>query len=225
MTTAVSLALLIPAGFLLGSVPFGLVVGLAKGVDPRKAGSGNIGATNIGRLLGIRYFWLVFTLDLLKSLLPMLFGAWLVSRHGGSFSHPAAGTGIYLLWLGIGLAAILGHMFSPLLGFKGGKGVATSAGVLLGLFPYYTFPGLLSIGIFLIVFLIWRYISLASVIGVACFPVIYLICGLVNHWPVFSQQLPLLVAAVLVAAMIILKHRTNLVRLRDGTEHRLGRTA
>lgn len=223
MTTAVSLALLIPVGYLLGSIPFGLVVGLLKGVDPRQAGSGNIGATNIGRLLGLRYFWLVFVLDLLKSLLPMLFAAWLVSRNGGSFTHPVAGVEIYLLWLGVGLAAILGHMFSPFLGFKGGKGVATSAGVLLGLFPYYTFPGLLSIGIFIIVFFIWRYISLASVIGVVCFPVIYLICGLVNHWPIFSQQLPLLIAAVLVALLIVLKHRTNLVRLRAGTEHRLGR--
>lgn len=224
MTTAVSLALLIPVGYLLGSIPFGLVVGLAKGVDPRKAGSGNIGATNVGRLLGVRYFWLVFVLDLLKSLLPMLFAAWLVSHHDGSFTHPVAGTEIYLLWLGVGLAAILGHMFSLFLGFKGGKGVATSAGVLLGLFPYYTFPGLLCIGIFIIVFLIWRYISLASIIGVSCFPITYLIFGLVNHWPVFSQQLPLLLAAVLVAALIILKHRVNLARLRAGTEHRLGRT-
>ncbi|MCC7351056.1 MAG: glycerol-3-phosphate 1-O-acyltransferase PlsY [Phycisphaerales bacterium] len=225
MTTAASLALLIPVGYLLGSIPFGLVVGLAKGVDPRKSGSGNIGATNIGRILGLRYFWLVFALDLLKSLLPMLAAAWLVSRHGGSFAHPVAGTGIYLLWLAIGLAGILGHMFSFFLGFKGGKGVATSAGVLLGLFPYYTFPGLLSIGVFILVFFIWRYISLASVIGVACFPVIYLICGLIRHWPVFSQQLPLLVAAVLVAALIIVKHRPNLARLRAGTEHRLGNPA
>src|SRR5687768_12393642 len=191
MTTAQVIVLaLIPVAYLLGSVPFGLVVGLAKGIDPRKAGSGNIGATNVGRLLGGRYFALVFTLDLLKGMLPML-AAYAAFRS----EHRALATTDYLLWLGVGMAAILGHVFSAFLRFKGGKGVATSAGVMLGLFPYFTWPGLVAVVVFIVVFLIWRYISLGSMIGAAAFPVAYLIIGLSQRWPVFGDQLPLLIFA------------------------------
>src|SRR6059036_2614739 len=117
MTTAQQLLILIPIAYILGSVPFGLIVGLAKGVDPRKAGSGNIGATNIGRLLGGKFFALVFILDLLKGLVPMLCAAWIVRRH---FQRPDSL--VYLLWLLVGFGAIIGHMFSFVLRFKGGKG-------------------------------------------------------------------------------------------------------
>src|SRR6188768_478174 len=115
---AQQVALLVPAAYLLGSVPFGLIVGKTRGVDPRKAGSGNIGATNVGRLLGKKFFALVFTLDLLKGLLPMLAAAYVLRGE-----TPDRKT--YLLWLAVGAVAILGHMFSVFLGFKGGKGVAT----------------------------------------------------------------------------------------------------
>src|SRR5436305_13068078 len=87
MTTAQQLLILIPIAYILGSVPFGLIVGLSKGIDPRKAGSGNIGATNLGRLLGGKYFAIVFTLDLLKSLLPMLLAGWLLHRAHDSQGH------------------------------------------------------------------------------------------------------------------------------------------
>src|SRR3712207_4017573 len=136
MTAAAQqVGLLVPVAYLLGSVPFGLIVGRAKGVDPRTSGSGNIGATNVGRLLGGKFFALVFVLDLLKGLLPMI-AAGLVL---GFRAEDRTG---YLLWLLVGFAAILGHMFSAFLKFKGGKGVATSAGVMLGLWPYFTLPGL-----------------------------------------------------------------------------------
>src|ERR1700743_188965 len=121
--------LLLHVGYLVGSVPFGLIVGLARGVDPRKAGSGNIGATNVGRLLGGKYFALVFTLDLLKGLLPMV-----AADAVGDRNFPAPGAAEYGLWLSVGIAAIIGHMFSVFLRFKGGKGVATSAGLIVGLF-------------------------------------------------------------------------------------------
>src|SRR4051794_39210345 len=133
MTTAQQLLILIPISYVLGSIPFGLLVGLSKGVDPRTAGSGNIGATNVGRLLGGRYFAIVFALDFLKGLIPTLAASWVVHRHGAE-----QGTMIYALWLAIGFATILGHMFSIFLAFKGGKGVATSTGVMLGVFPDYT---------------------------------------------------------------------------------------
>src|SRR5665213_1736574 len=102
MTSAqISLLALVPAAYLAGSVPFGLIVGLSRGVDPRKAGSGNIGATNVGRLLGRKFFAIVFTLDLLKGLLPTL--------AAGVVLHFAAADAMsYALWLSVGFAAILG---------------------------------------------------------------------------------------------------------------------
>src|SRR5436853_4883306 len=106
MTIAQQLLILIPIGYVLGSVPFGLIVGRAKGIDPRKAGSGNIGATNVGRLLGGKFFALVFVLDVLKGLVPMLAAAWIVRHH---FQQPDAST--YFLWLLVGFSAIVGHMF------------------------------------------------------------------------------------------------------------------
>src|SRR5688572_14470331 len=132
MTAAQQLLTLVPISYVLGSLPFGLWVGLSKGIDPRTAGSGNIGATNLGRLLGGRFFAIVFTLDLLKGLLPTLAASWVVHHAPGPRD-----TTTYLLWLLVGFAAIVGHMFSLFLRFKGGKGVATSAGVMIGVFPDY----------------------------------------------------------------------------------------
>lgn len=209
---------LVPIAYLIGSIPFGLIVGLARGVDPRKAGSGNIGATNVGRLLGGKFFALVFTLDLLKGMIPTALAAALL--------HDTALTATdYLLWLLVGFAAIAGHMFSVFLRFHGGKGVATSAGVLLGLFPYFTLPGLLSIVTWLILFKAKGYVSLASMVGAGLFPVFYLAIALVRGWEPFAAQLPLLIFAVVMALLIIYKHRSNIARLRAGTESRFGKTS
>lgn len=217
MSIHAQIALLIPLAYLAGSIPFGLLVGRAKGVDVRKSGSGNIGATNVARVLGHkRWFWVVFFLDMLKSLLPMLLAATLLR-------DATKTTGLYALWLGIGFAAVLGHMFSVFLKFKGGKGVATSAGVLLGLWPYYTIPGILTIIVFFIVFLIWRYISLASIAAAAAFPVLYVTMGVVVYdWPVFGKGWPLLLFTILISGLVIHRHRTNITRLRAGTETRFG---
>ena len=215
MTPAQQVGVLVPVAYLLGSIPFGLIVGKAKGVDPRKAGSGNIGATNVGRLLGKKFFAIVFTLDLLKGLLPMLAAAYVLRRE-----DPHHDT--YILWLAVGAAAILGHMFSVFLGFKGGKGVATSTGVLLGLWPYYTIPGLVGALVWLVAFKFWRYVSLASILGSLAFPVAYVCIGLALRWDFLGKQLPLLVFAVVMAALITYKHRSNIARLRAGTELRAG---
>src|SRR5437773_9069825 len=119
MTAAHQMLLgLVPPAYLLGSIPFGFLVARTRGIDPRKAGSGNIGATNVGRLLGGRFFAIVFALDFIKGLLPTLVASWVVHRQAETMDW----TG-YLLWLSVGFAAILGHMFSLFLGFKGGKGV------------------------------------------------------------------------------------------------------
>jgi acyl phosphate:glycerol-3-phosphate acyltransferase len=214
MTTQQKMLLaLIPAAYLMGSIPFGLLVGLARGVDVRTAGSGNIGATNVGRLLGGKFFALVFVLDVLKGLLPMLAAGFLLGFHADDRLG-------YLLWLLVGFAAILGHMFSVFLKFKGGKGVATSTGVMLGLWPYFTLPGLVGAAVWGVAFKASRIVSLASVTGAVAFPIAYVVIGLMSGWPIFAQQLPLLMFAFLVGALIVFRHRSNLARLRAGTEHR-----
>jgi glycerol-3-phosphate acyltransferase PlsY len=180
---------LIPIAYVIGSIPFGLVVGLAKGIDPRKAGSGNIGATNVGRLLGGRYFALVFTLDLLKGLIP--------TALAGVALRGASSPGDFLLWLLVGFA--------------------------LGVWPYFTVPGVVAIATFLVLFKTTRYVSVASMGGAGIFPIAYVIVGLAVAWPIFGQQWPLLAFACLVAAMIVYKHRTNIARLRAGTENRFER--
>ena len=214
---AQQVALLVPVAYVLGSVPFGLIVGKSRGVDPRTSGSGNIGATNVGRLLGRKFFALVFTLDLLKGLLPMLAAAY-VLRPEATGEQPDRRT--YALWLLVGAAAIAGHMFSVFLRFKGGKGVATSTGVLLGLWPYYTIPGLIGAGVWVVAFKLWRYVSLASIAGSLAFPVAYIAIGLARRWDVLGTQLPLLIFAVVMAGLIVFKHRSNIARLRAGTEFR-----
>jgi glycerol-3-phosphate acyltransferase PlsY len=214
----VPIAILIAVSYLIGSVPFGLMVGRAKGIDPRAAGSGNIGATNLGRLLGRKFFYLVFALDMLKGMLPVIVAGLLL--HGRPDSPRK-----FVLWLLVAFAAIAGHMFSVFLGFKGGKGVATSCGVLLGLWPYYTLPGVIALAVFIVTFKTTRYVSLGSILAAVSFPVAYITIGLLVRppWPVLGEQLPLLVFGVLIAAMIVFKHRSNIARLRAGTESKFAR--
>jgi len=215
MNAPTGLLILIAPAYVAGSIPFGLLVGWSKGIDVRKAGSGNIGATNVGRVLGKRFFWIVFFLDLLKGLLPSL-GAGLVIRFSASDWLT------YLLWLAVGFAAILGHMFSVFLKFKGGKGVSTSTGAMLGIWPYFTLPTFGALVVFVTVYKLAGYISAASIIAAIAFPIIYALIGLNRGWPIWSDQLPFLAAATILAAMIVFRHRGNIARLLAGTEHKAG---
>lgn len=218
MTLTHQLIALAVVAYLLGSIPFGLLVGRLKGIDVREHGSKNIGATNVGRLLGTRYFYLVTFLDALKSLLPLVVASILVHRLPASDRTVL----IHALWLLVGIAALLGHIFSVFLRFRGGKGVATGAGLVVGLFPYFTLPGIVAILLFVLVVWRWRYISLGSITSAAVFPLLYVGIGLSLGWPVFSRQWPLLMAATLIAVMVILRHRGNIQRLRAGTERKFG---
>lgn len=212
MPPTAKLGILIAIAYVIGSIPFGLIVGLVKGVDPRKFGSGNIGATNVARALGgKKWFFLVFFLDMLKALIPMLIASVLLRDEPKS-------AGIYALWICAGVAAVIGHMFSIFLKFKGGKGVATSAGVVLGLWPYYTIPGALTIATFVITFLIWRYVSLGSIAAAISMPIWYVAIGLWQGWPILGEQWPLLAFAIAIGVMITYKHRANIARLKAGTE-------
>jgi glycerol-3-phosphate acyltransferase PlsY len=204
---------LIPAAYVIGSIPVGLIVGRARGIDPRRAGSGNIGATNLGRLLGGKIFALVFSLDLLKGALPTLAAGALLRF------EPADRAG-YLLWILVGFAAVMGHLFSVFLRFKGGKGVATSTGVLVGIYPYFTIAAVIAVIVWLVVFGITRYVSAGSIAGSLSFPLAYVAIGTLAGWPILDAQLPLLVFAILIAGLIVYRHRGNIARLRAGTENR-----
>jgi len=208
---------MIPAAYLLGGIPFGLIIGKWRGTDPRTSGSGNIGATNVGRILGKRYFYLVLSLDALKSAIPAGIASVLVHANTPLDQRTPL---LYGLWLGCGVAALLGHVFSPYLGFKGGKGVATALGLVVGVFPYMTLPGVIALIVFVLVFRVTKYISAGSIVAAAAFPVAYVAVALWRDWDPFGRQWPLLAILVLVAALIIIRHRTNIARLIAGTEIR-----
>lgn len=209
-----ALALLIPLAYLVGSIPFGLLVGRAKGVDVRAGGSRNIGATNVARLLGRRYFYVVFLLDAAKGLLPMLAASWIAWRVAPADRTPL----LYGLWLAVGAVAFLGHCFSVFLKFKGGKGVATSVGILLGMVPYLMLPGIVGLAVFAAVLKFRRYVSVASLAAAVSVPVAYVALGWLLGWDVLGRQWPVLAIVCAMAATIWWKHRTNLARLRAGTE-------
>ena len=154
-------ALAVLTAYLIGAIPFGYLIARAvRGIDIRTVGSGNIGATNVGRVLGRRFFFIVLALDSMKGLLPAIGLPWLVGRLTGQFPVD--------LPVLVGLAAILGHTFPVYLTFRGGKGVATSLGVVLALDPASCAAAILVFGVVLV---ISRYMSLASLVGGAGFAV------------------------------------------------------
>jgi len=186
-------------GFLLGSLPCGYWLALSKGVDIRKKGSGNIGATNVGRILGKGWGYLVFALDALKGWLAV----WLAAEF-----LQAGDTGSVLT----GMVAVAGHIFSPWLNFRGGKGVATSAGVLLGLAPAVL---IWTAAIWAISFAVKRIVSVSSLLAATAFPFLVL-------WLEPGRHALLLVAFVL-AGLVWYRHRDNLQRLVQGTENGFGK--
>lgn len=206
--------ILIILSYLSGSVSYALLISRAHGKDLRSVGSGNLGATNLSRLLGKKWAYLCFGLDVLKGAVPMLAARLLLISKEPT---PAQLT----LWLIVGIAAILGHVFPFYLKFRGGKGAATSFGVVLGLWPYLTVVGLIVFIIWVICVLIWKYISLGSIIAAAAFPVVLIICtAVIDHWH-FKVIWPLIIAVVLLAALVIILHRKNIRRLLDGTENKV----
>ena len=203
---------LIIVAYLLGSVPFGLVLATARGVDLRSVGSGNIGATNVARALGRGWGCLCFALDCLKGLIPMLVAMQFVDE---------VTVGVLWLWFGVGYAAVLGHVFPLYLKFKGGKGVSTSLGVLVGLYPYMTVCGLIAFAIWGVCLLIWRYVSLASIIAAVVFPIILTTAIIVMPDWTFSVLWPLLVIAVGLAVLVLIRHVSNIKRLLAGSERKI----
>ncbi len=205
--------------YLLGSIPFGLLIAKAHGKDLRSIGSGNIGATNVSRALGRKWAYICFVLDVLKGMAPMLVT---LSLARGSSSESQTEKVILLwLWLAVGCAAILGHIFPIYVKFKGGKGVATSFGVALGLWPFYTICASFAVAIWVVVVLIWRYVSLASIGASVTFPLVLLLAIILTPGWDFVNLWPLLIAATAIPLMVIIRHRENIKRLLAGTESKI----
>ncbi len=213
---------LIIAAFLCGSIPFGYLFGRARGIDLREHGSGNIGATNAGRVMGKRIGRVCMTLDILKGYVPTL---------GAGLAHGFIGTRTLSeeqawLWLAVASAAMLGHIFPPWLGFKGGKGVATGFGAMLGVAPYLTAPTLAAAVIFIITVRVTRYVGFASCVAAVSLPVMTWI-WLEFAMPAMMEReadwpSAMLWVTAALGAMVIWRHRGNLVRMAKGTEPRAG---
>jgi glycerol-3-phosphate acyltransferase PlsY len=200
-------AWLIAAGYLLGSIPFGLILArITGGVDVRKHGSGNIGAANVSRVAGPLAGISTLILDAAKGAAAVWLAA-LFTQHSAKAMMFA------------GLAALVGHCFPVWLKFKGGKGVATGLGVFAALCPL---AALLGLAVFVLVFLFWRYVSLASLSGTATLPLLIYFLWAPGHAPPLTVSIGTLAAS----ALIFFKHRTNLLRLMEGTEPKypLGRS-
>jgi glycerol-3-phosphate acyltransferase PlsY len=190
--------ILIVFAYLLGSVPVGVLLARMKGADPRKVGSGNIGATNVMRAAGKVTGALTLVGDILKGLLPVAV-AFIVGEP-------------VIVVAAAGLAAFLGHLFPLFLGFKGGKGVATALGVYLRLDPFAVF---ITVIVFALVLLKWRFVSLGSLVGVAAMPLLLYLLNAPDYY---------VYLALIIGALIFIKHKDNIRRLFAGTENKIGRS-
>ncbi|MBI1853003.1 MAG: glycerol-3-phosphate 1-O-acyltransferase PlsY [Planctomycetes bacterium] len=193
--------------YLIGSVSFALLAGKLQGVDVRSHGSGNLGATNAGRVLGRSTGIAIFVLDSLKGFAPAFWFPHVAAARGGTMLSPTS------LGLLFGGCAIVGHVFPFYLGFKGGKGVATGAGVFLALAPVATAAALV---VWAISILIWRMMSLASILAAIALPVA------AAFFVPRADATAVCSAAVAIAVLVVVRHRSNIRRIVAGTEKRIG---
>ena len=195
METYMVWAIWIVGAYLVGSMPFGYLIGRARGVDVRTVGSKNIGATNVYRTVGKGWGLLAFLCDFLKGLLPTLAAL----RWGGSADLPVC----------VGVACVVGHTLTVFMRFRGGKGVATAFGVFLALVPM---PTLLAFGVFVATVWLSHYISLGSMLAAVTLGVAVWFA---------PATLSLRITADLIAVFVIVKHRSNIVRIAHGCENRI----
>lgn len=214
------------ASYLLGSIPCGLLISKSQGMDIRDHGSRNIGATNVWRVMGKKWGLVAFAGDTAKGWLAVIVGIWLAGRWGVTLDLPHGHTAEKFLpsdFAGItaALGCILGHTFPVWLRFKGGKGVATSLGVILGMMPL---AALIDFAIWGVVFKVSRYVSLASIVAAVALPVV--VVGLMSFGPAHGWAAVRgwgnFYFAVAAAGLVIKRHTANIQRLRTGTELRVG---
>lgn len=204
----IQLLLLLLLSYITGSIPTSIILGkTVKGIDIREHGSGNAGGTNVFRILGWKPALVVVVIDIFKGWLPPAIYATILFQ-----GQPITNIGIVQILCGF--AAVLGHTYTIFAGFRGGKGIGTLAGMLLALFPI-ALP--LCIIVFIITLILTGYVSLSSILATVALPIILLVL------PIFGIQQStssLLIFALLVPLFAIFTHRSNIVRLRDGTENR-----
>jgi glycerol-3-phosphate acyltransferase PlsY len=195
------LALFLLATFLFGSIPFGRLIGQwVSGIDVTQRGSGNIGATNVARVIGLKWGILTLFVDGLKGFLPLSLLALLFPQSEAILAL-------------MGLAALLGHQYSVYLRFRGGKGFATALGVYLALSPAACLVSLL---VFVITVYGWRYVSVGSIVSSCVMPLTLLVLG---------ESSGLIIVTLIMAVLICINHRDNLYRLAQGQERKWGKTA
>jgi len=205
---------LIVVAYLAGSIPFSfLIVKLVAGKDVRREGSHNVGATNVARTAGKLPGIVALLLDIAKGYAVILIARWIVERPGWPFDAGVMPWQSREMWIALaGLVAVLAHMFPVWLGFHGGKGVATAAGVFLALDPIVVAGAML---VFAIVLLVFRYVSLASIVSAASIPVFFrFLAAGAPFWRI--------VLTIGIALAVITKHHSNIARLAAGTERKLG---
>ncbi len=199
---------LIAFAYFCGALPFGYWAGRMKGIDIRKHGSGNIGATNVLRVLGKGVGIPVFLLDILKGAIPVMLAEWVMEKYYGP--SPATYTAILCA-----VAAVLGHTYTFWLGFKGGKGVATSAGVLVGLSPWAL---VIALAAWIITLVVTRYVSLASIVAAIVLPIAMAVMMTVQgRW-----NTAMFIFGLLAGFLVVIRHRSNIQRIIRGTESRMG---
>jgi glycerol-3-phosphate acyltransferase PlsY len=198
------------ASYLIGSIPAGYIASHIAGIDIRTVGSGNIGATNVTRVLGKRYGYPVFIVDFLKGFAAVGMSIMIAKR-----AQPVLIPGELFGVVGA-VACVLGHSFPVWLGFKGGKGVASSAGALFGLMP---FVALIAVAVWLIIFYLTRYVSVASMTAALAVPITIVSMMFLGQ----TGGTALLYFSICLAAVVIVRHRSNLLRLVRGTEPRFKR--
>ena len=206
----VTLAVLLLGSYLVGSIPFGYLAGRLQGIDIRQAGSCNVGATNVVRVLGKGYGYPVFALDFSKGFAAVKISMLMATARPPEWNSPE------IFGIVAAMSSVVGHLYPPWLKFKGGKGVATSAGALLALTPVAT---LIGVGIWIFVFWLTRYVSLASITAAVVLPIVILVVSSPDQ----NKRKPLVYSSVCVAAVVVWRHRSNISRLMRGTEPRFAR--
>lgn len=213
-TQIIFFAIAVVASYLIGAIPFGFLIARLRGYNIYEHGSGNIGATNVFRVVGKTWGIITFMLDMLKGLIPAMLLPVIFSIFGLKLF-------IVPLQLACAFAAIIGHCWPVYLKFKGGKGVATSAGAMIGLAPL---PAGISLVVWIIVMALFRYVSLASIIAAIVLPVATWLTYFMQFMrkdTSYDVYIPIVLS--ILSGLIILRHKNNIQRLLNGTENRFGK--
>lgn len=223
---------LLIVAFLAGSIPNGYLIARSRGVDIRKQGSGNIGATNVWRVLGRKAGLLCFFLDFVKGLVPTVLAGMVINGQIDTpLSTEFSETAKSVLWLGVAAMTVLGHMFTPWLGFKGGKGIACGFGAMLGVYPIFTLAAIVAIVVWAIAVKLTKMVGIASVIASVALTVVVVgahfasgpVADALTRIPLYRRATAIEAGfATLLCVLIIYKHRGNIARTFAGTERKIG---